>query len=144
MLKLTKTFSTTAVILALLTACDKHSPQALEITEAYVRAPVPGQTVGAGFLSLRNNSAQDITLVAVRSPAANNAEIHEHRHDNGTMRMRQLKTLNIKAGDSANFKPGGLHIMLFGMQETLPESTEIIFSSSDGREFSTKAGITRP
>lgn len=131
-------------LLALLSASCGESRPVLEITDAYVRSPVPGQSVGAGFLSLRNHSDAAIVLTAVSSPVAKSAEIHEHRHDNGTMRMRQLEKLSIAAGESAHFKPGGLHVMLFGMEGEQPQKTRLVFSTADGQEFATDAEIRRP
>ncbi|HET6224409.1 MAG TPA: copper chaperone PCu(A)C, partial [Dongiaceae bacterium] len=56
-------------------------------------------------------------LVAVKSPAADKAEIHEMKMDGNVMRMRELdKGLEIPPGATVELKPGGLHIMFMGLK----------------------------
>jgi hypothetical protein len=45
--------------------------------------------------------------------------MHTHSMQNGIMMMRQLEAVEIPAGGSVEFKPGGNHIMLIGLERPL-------------------------
>ena len=55
------------------------------------------------------------------SPVANSAEIHEHSHKNGKMSMRRVSSLVVPAGGSVSLVPGGYHLMMFGLENSLKE-----------------------
>lgn len=91
-------------------------PLAISITKAWAK-PNYGPN-GAVYLTLTNNGATAVKLLSAAAPTSKRVELHEHRHEDGVMRMRQVKEpLIIPAGKSLSFKPGGLHIMLFDMGE---------------------------
>jgi copper(I)-binding protein len=83
--------------------------------------------LGAAYLILKNTGQEADTLQSVSSPDAEKAEIHEHTQDaQGIMRMRPVQGgLKIPAGGSVEFKPGGYHIMLFGLKHNLEEGQQL-------------------
>ncbi len=120
-------------LVAMLVACNKGTDlqtadvqiQAVKITEAWVRASAPGQSVGAAYMTL--TSPQDSALVYAETPAADSVEIHSMSMDNGVMKMRMLDELALKAGKPENLAPGGFHLMLFGLQKPLKAGENINF-----------------
>ena len=93
----------------------------LEVVDGYVRGLPPGQTVTAAFMTLRNSGEEDVVLTQARSPVAETLEFHAHEHVDGMMRMRQLEELRVPAGAAITLAPGGLHLMLIGLQRPLQE-----------------------
>jgi periplasmic copper chaperone A len=88
------------------------------VTEAWVRGTVEGQ--GGTGLYARIVSAQGGRLVALRTPAAQRAEIHEMVMKGDVMQMRELqKGLELPAGKPVLLAPGGLHGMLIGLPKPL-------------------------
>lgn len=89
-----------------------------KISDAWVRATVaPGVATG---LFGRLTSATGGRLVGGSSPLAGVVEIHEMTMDGNVMRMRALAAgLDLPAGQTVELKPGGLHVMLFGLQRAL-------------------------
>ena len=87
------------------------------ITDSWVRANAPGQSVGAAYMTL--NSPQDSTLVYVETPAAGTVEIHSMSMENNVMKMRMLEELPLKAGKPEKLAPGGFHLMLFDLKTPL-------------------------
>ena len=87
------------------------------ISDAWVRANVPGQSVGAAYMTL--NSPQDSTLVYIESTAAGSVEIHSMSMNNNVMKMRKLEQLPLKAGKVEKLSPGGFHLMLFDLKKPL-------------------------
>ncbi|MDP2505015.1 MULTISPECIES: copper chaperone PCu(A)C [unclassified Oceanobacter] len=92
----------------------------LDISHATVRAPIPGRTMSAAFMTLTNKSAKPDRLVSAKSSWTDHIEIHTHIHEDGVMKMRQINGLDIPAGRVVTLKPGGLHLMLFGLKQPLP------------------------
>jgi copper(I)-binding protein len=97
---------------------------ALSAQEAWIRA-TPGSDVAAAYLTLHNGSTQPVVVVGVRSPAAGAAMIHESSLVNGTSSMRPHERLRIGAGETVRLAPGGLHIMLQGLNRTLAPEDEV-------------------
>lgn len=96
------------------------------VSDAWVRANVPGQSVGAAYMTL--NSPQDSTLVYIESPAAGNVEIHSMTMNNNVMKMRKLEELPLKAGKAEKLAPGGFHLMLFDLAKPLKAGEKANFT----------------
>jgi copper(I)-binding protein len=109
---------------------------AVEISEARVRPPLPGQKIAAGYFTLE--SAAGDRLLAVTTPASARVELHNHINDGGVMRMRRIDGgVDIPAGGSIEFKPGSYHIMLFDAKIT-PQSEDIALTF----DFETAEDVT--
>lgn len=85
--------------------------------EPWVRL-VPGDRT-AGYLELRNTGDDDRRIVAAESPIAETTELHEHIHEDGVMRMRQVEYLDLPAGETLVLEPGGLHLMFIQLHDPL-------------------------
>jgi len=96
------------------------------VSDAWVRASVPGQKVGAAYMTL--TSAADLTLTKVESPAAGSVKIHSMTMKNGIMRMRMLETLPLPAGQATRLTPGGFHLMLFDLKQPLKAGDNVPFT----------------
>ncbi|MGO8502374.1 DUF1775 domain-containing protein [Rhizobium leguminosarum] len=84
----------------------------LEVSGGFAKAMLPGQPVGGGFFTVKNNGQADDRLVSVSSPAAGEVQIHEMVTKDNVMRMRQLKDgIAIGAGETVKLEPGNLHLM---------------------------------
>lgn len=96
------------------------------ISDAWVRANVPGQSVGAAYMTLK--SPQDTTLVYIESTAAGVVEIHSMSMNNNVMKMRKLEQLPLKAGKAEKLAPGGFHLMLFDLKKPLKTGDKANFT----------------
>lgn len=131
----TRTLLITSLFATSLSAFAAVTDQVL-VDEAYVREVPAGQQVSAAFMTLHNNDMDDHKIVSATSPAAKNVELHTHTHENGMMKMRQVPHINIPAGGDALLKPGGLHIMLIGLTQTLTKDApvSVTIKYEDGSE----------
>lgn len=84
--------------------------------------------VGGAYMTLRNNGAVPDRLVKIASPIAEKAEIHETKIEGGTAMMRPVEAIELKRRASVQLKPGGLHVMLMGLQRPLKEGERIKLS----------------
>jgi copper(I)-binding protein len=62
---------------------------------------------------------ENLRLTAIRTAAAETAEVHQMKMEKGMMRMRALPYLELPAGKAVELEPGGYHIMLFDLKRSL-------------------------
>jgi len=111
-------------LLALLpVAAHAHEATSKGVTVAHpwARATPAGATVGAAFLEIRTDKNTSDRLIGVSSPVASRAEVHSSTMEGGIMKMRHLKEIDLKPGESHVLKPMGEHIMLFDLKRPLKE-----------------------
>ena len=98
-------------------AAASQADTPLRVSDAWIRATVPGQPVAAAYLTLQATAA--LRLVSVATPAAASVQIHEMRMDREIMRMRELKALELAAGRPVSLSPDGIHLMLLDVKQPL-------------------------
>jgi copper(I)-binding protein len=92
----------------------------LVLSEPWSRATPKGATVGAGYVTIRNQGQAPDRLVGAASPAGAKAELHEMRMDGNTMRMRPVKDgVVIAPGQTVTLQPNGYHLMITGLKAPL-------------------------
>ena len=105
-----------AVALFALSALSALSAAAqVRVEDAWVRSTVQDQRTTGAFMKL--TSASDSSLVAVASPVAGVAEIHESSMRGGVMRMRAVPSVPLPAHKPVELKPGGYHVMLMALAQ---------------------------
>jgi hypothetical protein len=87
------------------------------VADPWVRGTVEGQRATGAFMKL--TAPADMALVAAASPVAKIVEIHEMKMDGGVMKMSAIDKLALPAGKSVELKPGGYHVMLMALTQTL-------------------------
>jgi copper(I)-binding protein len=106
-----KVVSLCVVTFLLVLACSTEQPPLLA-ENLQIARPVPGMSMGAGYLTLENNSAQRINITRVHSPELVSVEMHESVLEDGVSRMYRLQEVVILPGHSVSFEPGAKHLML--------------------------------
>lgn len=96
------------------------------VTEPWVRATVPQQTASGAFMQLRSPDAAK--LVAVSSPVASSVQIHKMEMTGQMMKMREVDSIELPAGQAVNLASGGFHIMLVGLKHQLKEGENVPLS----------------
>ncbi|MCW7537800.1 copper chaperone PCu(A)C [Aquabacterium sp. A7-Y] len=91
------------------------------VHNAWARPTVPGQNSGGGFLTLENPGQAADRLVSARTPAAASTELHSMKMEGLVMRMRQVEGIELPPGQKVELKPGGLHVMFFGLKAALKQ-----------------------
>ena len=91
----------------------------LQIAHAYAPVSIGAGKTGAVYFVIVNPTETPDRLISAKTPAARKAEVHNHLMQDGIMKMRKVDGLEIAAGSSVMFKPGGYHLMLFGLEEPL-------------------------
>lgn len=99
---------------------DGSHHSSVQVTEAIIPAPPPGATTAAGYLTIANESAQDIVLISAETAVASAVSLHENSIEDGMARMRPLSDgLRIGAGQRTSLEAGHSHLMLEGLKRSL-------------------------
>jgi copper(I)-binding protein len=106
-----------ALIAAFAVAHAARAAETVSVTAPWVRATVPQQKTTGAFMMLL--SASDVRLVAVRSPVAGSAELHQMEMKGDTMKMQQVDAIALPAGKAVNLASGGYHVMLMQLKRQL-------------------------
>jgi len=108
-----------------LVQADNHQKQVLEVTvsNAYMPAVPPVSRTAAVYLELKNTSQSKVVLSGVSTSIAKNAMFHQTVELDGLIKMKHLSNLEIYPGETIEFSPGGMHIMLMGLQVKLNQNS---------------------
>lgn len=110
---------------------------AISITNSWVRGTVAGQKATGAFMQLR--APTDAKLLGVSSTITPVVQLHTMHMDNGVMRMREIPSLDLPAGQTVELKPGSYHIMLMNLNAPLQKGQTIPLTlklqSADGKLF---------
>ena len=97
----------------------------IELNDLWVRASVPGQINGAGYLQILNKTTHADRLLSVESDAATRIELHNVVTENGVAQMREVQAIDIPAGGAARLSPGGYHVMFLQLRAPFKLDTQI-------------------
>jgi copper(I)-binding protein len=91
----------------------------LAVTNAWSRPTPPGVTVGVAYFTLRNDTGKSDRLLKISSPVAAKVQVHRTEILDGIARMREVAVLHVDAGQTLEFAPNGMHVMLMGLKKPL-------------------------
>lgn len=134
----------TAILLSHVTSA-RLSAQTASVTakEAWVREAPAGRTVTAVFLILQNAGSAERSVVSGKAEVADTLELHEMKRDGGMMRMSPVKAIAVPAGGQVELRPGGLHLMLFGLKKPLllGDTVRVTLTLDDATQLLLKAPV---
>lgn len=125
MLRHFQTVSAAVFAAALMAGCSgdhTHTSGGIEVTDAYVRPPIAGRNISAGYFTIENHGEADV-LLSASTEQAGKVEIHNVLPENGVMKMRRVEGVELGHGETVTFKSGSYHLMIF----------ETAFSEEDGQ-----------
>jgi periplasmic copper chaperone A len=91
----------------------------LRVAEPWSPPTPPVASVGAVYFSVINGGPKADLLLSVTSPIAREIEIHESRTVQGSIQMRAVTSVQCPPGATVKISPGGLHVMLLGLNRPL-------------------------
>lgn len=79
-----------------------------------------GISMGAFYFTITNNGEETDRLVMIETEMAHVVEIHDVEIEDGVMKMVPMHDgLEIEPGETITFEPGGYHVMLIGITESM-------------------------
>lgn len=127
---MTKFLMSLVLFVTIFTGCFNEKNQTVSTDDVcvngeYARAVASGVPNSAVFMKLKNESENSYRLISAKSDASKVVELHNHVNDNGVMRMRKIDGIDIPSKGSVDLSPGGLHIMLIGLNQELKDGNSI-------------------
>ncbi|WP_342623429.1 copper chaperone PCu(A)C [Pseudomonas alkylphenolica] len=105
----------------------EYSKGDLHIAHPWSQELPPNAPNVAAYFVVHNNGIAADTLLSVDSPISDDAQLHEHVHKDGLMKMQQVQSVEVAPGKDLVFAPGAYHVML--MQ---PKDRSLL---TDGKRF---------
>lgn len=121
------------------------APAGVTVSDAFVLDPLGSDRIGLYGTLVNHGSAPD-TLVAVTSPAARDASLHEMAREEGLVRMRPLDGIELPAGNTVRLAPGGLHGMLESLvrRPVTGDSIEVTFELATAPDVTLAVPVRHP
>ena len=137
------TFKKIAALLAGLCIAGTALAQ-VKVEGGWARATVQGQKATGAFMKL--TALQATRLVAVSTPVAGVAEIHEMKMEGTVMKMRALPALDLPANQVVELKPGSYHLMLMDLKAPLMKdgSVALTLTFKDAKGVETRQQVSVP
>ena len=104
---------------ALPVSAQRHGTGSVTIEGAWARELPPVSVNGAAYVTIANEGDRPDRLTGASSAIAERVEIHVHEQAGGMMAMRRLDGLDLPPGEHVRFAPGGMHLMLIGLEDPL-------------------------
>jgi iron complex outermembrane receptor protein len=95
------------------------------IAHPWSRPTAPGMSMGVAYFSLENRGSADDVLLHASTAAATRVEFHQTTFNEGIARMRPLTQVVLPAGKTVKVEPGGIHMMLVGLQKPLESGAQV-------------------
>lgn len=105
-----------AASMALASVANAHEFTSGTLTVAHVFAFETPKTarVGAGYMMITNSGPEADTLLSVKADFPK-VMLHKTEEQDGVARMLHMDAVEIPAGATVAFEPGGLHVMFMGL-----------------------------
>jgi copper(I)-binding protein len=116
----------------------------VKVESGWARATVQGQKATGAFMKI--TAAQATRLVAVSTPVAGLAEIHEMKMEGSVMQMRAVPALDLPANRAVELKPGSYHLMLMDLKAPLMKdsSVPLTLTFKDAKGVETQQQVSVP
>jgi len=113
------------------------SAGSVTVEDPWVRATTgtDDPTMTAAFMTIDNETDEDVVLESASSPVAGMVQLHEMAGSGDTMSMREVEDgIAVKAHGGQLLQPGGYHVMLMDLTRDLAPGDEVALTLhfSDG------------
>ncbi|MDS4031517.1 MAG: copper chaperone PCu(A)C [Candidatus Contendobacter sp.] len=108
-----------SLLLALSASAFAADTTTIKVEKPWARESPPTVTNGAAYMTLVNTGKEADRLVGASGEVSATVELHTHLMEDGVMKMRPIKAIEVNPGEPAALRPGGLHIMLIGLKKPL-------------------------
>jgi copper(I)-binding protein len=107
----------------------------LAVTDAWIRA-LPASEPSGGYFTLHNGTAKAVTLASATSPGCGMLMLHQSENMGGMASMKDVASVNVPAGGTIKFSPGGYHLMCMDATKAIkPGATvPVTLNFADGKK----------
>lgn len=119
----------------------KTSHHELVFHGAYAFETFSSKGAAATYVSIFNNSKKDIIIKSLSSEIAKIVEIHDIIIENEIVKMQKVDKLLVKAKEAVYMQPGGMHIMLMGLNKKLNDGSSFSIFFLTESDISTEVKV---
>ena len=132
-----------SLIVALAAGLSTPPPSSSHVTVAngWFRA-LPANLPAGGYFELRNTGRWPILLRGASSPACGMLMLHKSESKNGVGSMEDVSRLEIPAGGTLSFAPGGYHLMCMDPTAALKPGATVTVTLKFADGSATKANFS--
>ena len=117
----------------------------LIIRDGYINEAPPTVSILGGYMTITNQSDEDIIIKNLESPNFELVEIHETQIENDVVKMNRLVQLRINARESIHLEPGGKHLMF--IDPVIPlragDQVRLIIIFADGTQMNQNLDVIK-
>ena len=145
-MKLIRMFLVALTVLSVTASANQAATDQVKFSNAWVKLPMPGMQMTAGFVDIENVTTSDVRLVAVRTSFSANSELHNMVMVNNVMQMRRaIDGWVITPGATLTLAPGGKHAMLMGLKHKVKNQSEVLLEFKiEGMDWVSVLAVVRP
>lgn len=122
---ITKAVMFVACSLATSAMANDYKVGSLEIMNPWSRATPKGAPTAIGYMTIKNDGTTPDRLVGGSIDVADGFQLHSTTMENDVSKMRELKGVDIKPGQTIEFKPGGSHVMFVKLKHPLSKGEKV-------------------
>jgi len=124
-------------------AMGPAAPEGVSVSDATVKLPLVAGRPGAAYFTITQTGGSAHKLAAVHVDGVGRTEMHETVMEGGVSKMQPAKDVAVEPGTPLVFKPGGYHVMLYDVADSLKAggTTELTVVFENGDKASTPAKI---
>lgn len=117
----------------------------LALSNTWIRY-LPAGVPAGGYFTLTNNGSHPVTLRGASSAAFGMVMMHRSVQENGVSKMLPVDSLDVPAGGTVEFKPGGYHLMLMSPTSKIApgEQIPLTLEFADGETLTGKFAVRGP
>ena len=117
---------------------NDYKAGSIEISSPWSRATPKGAQTAIGYMTIKNNGTTPDRLVGGSIDVADRFQLHAMTMEDGVAKMRELNDVEIKPGQTIEFKPGGSHVMFVNLKHPLSKGDTcgtLVFERAGKVEF---------
>lgn len=114
----------------------------LSVTDAWIRA-LPTSEPSGGYFTLHNASTKVVKLTGASSPGCGMLSLHQSENMGGMMKMDDVASVDVPAGGTVKFAPGGYHLMCMNATKAIHVGgvVPVTLDFSDGQKVITNFSV---
>lgn len=102
-----------------------YNAGSLTISGPWSRATPKGAQTAIGYMTIKNNGTTPDRLIGGSIEVADRFQLHAMTMENDISKMRDLTGIDVKPGQTIEFKPGGSHAMFVDLKHPLSKGEHI-------------------
>jgi len=106
-------------------AGTEYKAGSIEIMNPWSRATPKGAKTAVGYMTIKNNGTTSERLLGGSTDVSETFQLHSMVMENGIAKMRELPNVEIKPGETIEFKPGGSHTMFVNLKHPLTKGEQV-------------------